>query len=274
MSRTYGIKGPLSYVLRETVAVQTELEDPLVGTNYYGLSGSLQTEVIERLAHGDSLYHSDNTTVYLASEKACRGTSVESTVKGFSRTQNGRGAYLALIDHHAGDSKYRAIMKKRMNLLQNIKWNGRNYTLEKHISNHHQAAEDLNDCAAHITVSIPDDSLRVEYLIDSINCHDSTLQASIGLIRSNVNNMRNDFERSASTLIEVDPYNWARRPGAKATAANVYAIDFSRGRGNTGVDLRWHTPKEFMTLQPNQRDEYVAKDSGRQNHSCKVKRQA
>ena len=212
--------------------------------------------MIARLSHGDALYRSDNKTVYLKLEKACRGTSVESTVKTFSRTQNGRGAYLALIDHHAGESKYRTIMKKRMNLLQNIKWNGRNYSLEKHVSNHRQAVDDLNDCSTHITVTAPDSSQRVEYLIDSINCADSTLQATIGLIRTNVNNMREDFELAANALIEVDPYKRAQRQPVK-NAAQVSAIDFASGRGDTGVDLRWHTPKEFKELNQDQRNELV-----------------
>ena len=54
-------------------------------------------------------------------EKASRGTSVESIVKTFARTKNGRGAYFALIENHAGDQKYRAILKKHQNLLQNVK---------------------------------------------------------------------------------------------------------------------------------------------------------
>ena len=86
-----------------------------------------------------------------------------------------------------------------MNLLQNINWNGRNYSLEKHVSNHRQALEDISDCSNHITIVILDQSQRVEYLIDSITCADSTLQVSIGLIRSNVNNMRENFESAAST---------------------------------------------------------------------------
>ena len=256
MSRTYGIKGPLAYVLRENVPVPHEDDDPIDATSYYGSSGGLQAELIARLSHGDALYRSDNKTVYLKLEKACRGTSVESTVKTFSRTQNGRGAYLALIDHHAGESKYRTIMKKRMNLLQNIKWNGRNYSLEKHVSNHRQAVDDLNDCSTHITVTAPDSSQRVEYLIDSINCADSTLQATIGLIRTNVNNMREDFELAANALIEVDPYKRAQRQPVK-NAAQVSAIDFASGRGDTGVDLRWHTPKEFKELNQDQRNELV-----------------
>jgi hypothetical protein len=152
LSCTYGIKGPLAYVLRDTVEVVPEDDDPLQEGSYFGTSGGLQAELISHLSHGDALYRSDNKTVYLKLEKACRGTSVESTIKTFSRRQDGRGAYLALIDHHAGDSKYRAISKKRIHLLQMIKWNGCNYSLEKHISNHRQAVEDLNDCASHITV--------------------------------------------------------------------------------------------------------------------------
>jgi len=84
---------------------------------------SLQEELIARLAHGDALYHSDNKTIYMIIEKRCHVTSVESTVKAHSCAQNGRGVYMSLIDHHAGFCKYYSIMKKRNNVLQNIKWN-------------------------------------------------------------------------------------------------------------------------------------------------------
>ena len=254
MSRTYGIKGPLAYVFRENVEVTPEADDPLLDNNYFGVSGGLQSELISRLTHGDALFRSDNKSAYLKLEKACRGSSVESTVKTFSRTQNGRGAYLALIDHHAGESKYRTILKKRVNLLQNIKWNGRNYSLEKHVSNHRQAVDDILDCSDHITVTTPDQSQRVEYLIDSINCPDSTLQAAIGLIRSNVRNMREDFELAANALIEVDPYKRTQRQPNRPNA-QISAIYFSSGRGDTGVDLRWHTPSEFKSLPQEQKDE-------------------
>ena len=75
--------------------------------------------------------------MHLKIKKSCRGTSVKSTDKAHSRAPNGRGAYLALIDQHAGDSKYRTIMKKRMNLLQNIKWNGKSYSLENNVFESH-----------------------------------------------------------------------------------------------------------------------------------------
>ena len=146
-------------------------------------------ELIARLPHSthnvpNPTYKMDNKTVFIKIEQAVRGTSVASTVNIFSRTKDGRGAFFALISNHAGDTKYRSISKKRLNLLQNIKWNGRSYPLEKHVSNHRQAHDDLNECSNHITVAIPDDCQKVEYLIDSSTCIDNTLQAAIGLIRA------------------------------------------------------------------------------------------
>ena len=123
----------------------------------------------------------------------------------------GRGAFLALIANHAGDVKYRAIAKKRQNLLQTIKWTGNSSALETNVSNHHQAYDDLRECSTNITVPVPSDPQRVEYLIDSITSKDSTLQASIGLVCANTNNMRKDFEGAANILIEIDPYRGSKK---------------------------------------------------------------
>ena len=71
-----------------------------------------------------------------------------------------------------------------MNLLQNIKWNGRCYPLETRVSNYHQEFEDIQECATHITNSVPDQVQRVECLIGRILYLDNTLQAAIGLVRA------------------------------------------------------------------------------------------
>ena len=67
-------------------------------------------------------------------------------------------------------------------MLQNVKCFGQSYPLEFHVYNHRMAIDDLYKCATHITVSVPDPAQRVEYLMDSINYTDNTLQATIGLI--------------------------------------------------------------------------------------------
>ena len=87
------------------------------------------------------------------------------------------------------------------------------------MSNHRQAVDDLKDCENHITVSVPDQSQRVEFLIDSISRNDTALQAAIGLVRANTNNMRHDFEVAASALI-----NWTHTASPNVVVA-VVALD-------------------------------------------------
>ena len=125
MSHTYGAAGPLSYVLRDDPAVPPEVDDPLQNDEYYGQSGSLMDELVARLPHAGPIFKNDNASVYMKIKNAACGTNVESTVKTFACWKDSRGAFLALIANHAGETKYCAIMKKRMNLLQNTKWNGR-----------------------------------------------------------------------------------------------------------------------------------------------------
>ena len=74
---------------------------------------------------------------------------------------------------------------------------------------------------------MPRPGQQIEYLIDSIACADSTLQADIGLVRANTNNMREDFEATSSSLIEVDPY----RRTSRGAGLNCYvsSIDFKAG---------------------------------------------
>ena len=274
LSRTYGSKEPLSYILREESTVPDENEDPLLTNDVgnviacFGESGSILDELIKRLPHTGPIFKNDNSTVYGKIEEAVRGTSCESTIRSFSRKKDGRASFQAILVNYAGVEKYRAIMKRRMALLQNIKWNGKGYALELHVSNHRQAHDDLVECSKHIVVVVPSEPQRVEYLLDSIACSDNTLQAQIGLIRASTKQMREHFERAASALIEVDPYRKSQRITPPINkAARVSAIDFSAGRGSTGVDLRWYPRKDFLKLPTNQKDElmeWIKTESGRE----------
>ena len=118
-------------------------------------------EIVARLPHVGPIYKNDNTAVYQKIKEAARGTSVESTIKPFSRRKDGRGAFLALIVNHSSDVKYRAISKKRQKLLQTIKWTGNSYALETHVSNHRQAYDDIRECSTHITLPVKIDPQKL-----------------------------------------------------------------------------------------------------------------
>ena len=161
-------------------------------------------------------------------KKSTRRTSVQSNVKKFYRRKDGRGKFLVFIFNYAGDTKYCAILKNSMYLLQTIKWNVQSYPLETHVSNNRQAVEDIWKCATQITTSVPDKDQRVEYMINRISCSDNTLQSAIRLVHANTNNMRHDFETAASTLIEVDPYKRDQKnPSGTGRQAHISGVNFS-----------------------------------------------
>ena len=55
MSRTFGLQGPLSYVLRKEAEVPAEDEDPLLDFDYFGKSGGLVQEMTARIPLRGSL---------------------------------------------------------------------------------------------------------------------------------------------------------------------------------------------------------------------------
>ena len=160
---------------------------------------------------------------------------------------------MTIIVNHAGDTKCSAIYEKRTSLLTNIKWNGRAYLFEMHVSNHRIANDNIKECSEHTPVSVLDQTQRVEWLIDSVTCSDNTLQAAFGLIRANTNVMCSYFELASSSLIDVDPYRWSQRPNAGKPGASISSINFGANKGSSGVDLRWHHPKEFRILPDEQK---------------------
>ena len=62
---TYGIHGPLAYVLREDPELPDEVNDPLEHKSYFGANGSLHEELVARLVHTGAIYKNYNTSVFM-----------------------------------------------------------------------------------------------------------------------------------------------------------------------------------------------------------------
>ena len=56
LARTYGARGPLSYVLQDDATVPAEANGPLDANTYYGQSCSLRDELVARLPHTGVIY--------------------------------------------------------------------------------------------------------------------------------------------------------------------------------------------------------------------------
>ena len=273
--RTYGIrKTPLSYVIRDTVEVLPEAEDPLeAGRSYGDKSGSVLDELIARLAHNDPLYKADNATVYSMLEEATRGTVYASTVKPFTRRKDGRSAWMSMLSSHAGVDKWEQLFKERSKFLMNTKWNGRNYSLEKFTGMHRSSFVQLQEASSHVNSQLPTEHTRVGYLIDNLHNTDPDLRAAIGSIRLNTNNMRDSFEDAVACLLPVDPYIKSRRSNDSNVAriSDTNALQ-NKSTSRTGVDFRWHTKEEYAKLNKEQRAELYEYQQKNQEGTRKEKR--
>ena len=213
------------------------MDYPLHSDSYHGTNGSLHEELVYILSHNWPIYKHYNTSFYTNIKNSEMVTSVESNVKAISHRKDCRGGFFALVFNRTGDTKYCAILNNCMNLLQNIKCNWHSYPLETHVTNHRQEVEDLQECATHITTSVPDQGQRVDY------------QSAIGLLRANTNNARHDFESAISKLIEVDPYKrYQELPCVPGSRSSISDVDFSGGRVSSRLYIHWHHQKEFKKL--------------------------
>ena len=144
-----------------------------------------------------------------------------------------------------------------MFLLQNVKWNGNNSTMESHVSKHRRAHDQITECSSHIACQIITGPQKVEYLLDSITCENHDVAAAMAIIRT-TRTKRDNFEEAASTLIEIDPYRPTRSARSGDRTGKVAAV--SAGEyGETGVRLRWPTDeKEFCKLSLDKRTELLS----------------
>ena len=186
-------------------------------------------------------------------EEATRGTTYSTIVKPYARTKNGRQAWLAMLSSHIGNDKWENIQREKMNYLMNTKWLGKTYSLEKFTSSHRAAFVQLQEAAQHVDFQLLTEHTRVQYLLDNITNNDADLRAALASIRINTNGMRDNFERSVSFLLPVDPFSKSKL-GKNKTLPSVAALKNSKD-SKTGVEFRWYAPGEYVKLSAEQKQE-------------------
>ena len=92
--------------------------------------------------------------------------------------------------------------------------------------------------------------------MNSIDSKDTEVLARLAAIRQDDSGMRGDFESAAIFLSPTCPLS-KKGPERKVgfDAATVLAADAKAGIGKTGVELRYHTKKEFWALLEEQQRE-------------------
>ena len=138
-----GINGtPLAYLTRADVV------PPAPDPQAYGVP-TLTQELIRRARHGDYYaYEVDNETLWSLIRRLTAGGFAWGWISMYSRTQDGRGAYLNLKMHYLGSSFQDRIQSDADKVLETTFYDGkaRNFTFENYCTKLNQAFSDLEEC--------------------------------------------------------------------------------------------------------------------------------
>ena len=265
---------PLAYVLRKD-----EVPEPAVapvasaGKPHAAEYVSIEEELIARATHTHPLYRDDNAALYFKLEESLRGTVYHPTILKFQKTKNGRSAYFALINAHAGDDKWNAEIERCEDLLHNFEWKGENnFSLEKHIQNHRNAAITLEAAAEHITYQVPNEYMLIGYLLNSIKSHDPELHAAMTEIKADKdpNGKRFKMDKAIEELQPADPGARKRKDTKRSHFADVSGMEanisdtvvsksstvrLKNGIGRTGVHFRFYEDNDYRKLSSEQKKE-------------------
>jgi hypothetical protein len=160
---------PLAYVVNENAVVDPVSSVLVDGEPYLESYGSVEGEMIARLLHSHALFKPDNSQVFDVIEAAIRGTAINPSIAQYCKTCDGCAAYMALKAQHAGHYVWDKLHREAEHKLQNQKWNGMTATtLSQHMGMHRCKQINLQDCAEHIPVKIPNGHCCVTYF-DGIN---------------------------------------------------------------------------------------------------------
>jgi hypothetical protein len=186
---------PLSYVIRDVIAVPEEASDPAFGETGSRYA-SLRDEITDRADHEAAQYPVDNARVFeLLNDAVSEHKHVKTWIKPFATTRNGRGAWLAFKSHYRGSSELEAIETAAENKLENLVYRGekQRYNFETHVSMHRKAHQEIEKATG---TPIPE-ATKVRRLLKSLQV--ATMAVPVATIRAQ-DNLRGDFDASVNYL--------------------------------------------------------------------------
>jgi hypothetical protein len=274
LERVCGVRTiPLAYVIRDDVAVVMPAPAMEPTEPFSTEHGSVEAELVARALHTHPLYIEDNAKVYHYLEEATRSTSYAASIKPMQRRKDGRAAWFAMVAQYAGVDKWQAELLKQDDLIHTRKWKGQsNFLLEKFISLHRYAFVSMSQCAQHVNFQLPNETTRVTFLLNGIECNDAPLQAAMALVRNNTGptGMMNDFEACCAYILPHDPVAKKRNETGKRGSGGANVSDVTGndsgdndnntnnkkgGIGRTGVEFRFYDRAAYRALSDEQRDE-------------------
>jgi hypothetical protein len=260
---------PLSYILRDDEAVPLAANDPAFGTPN-SIYGQPRDEIAARAAHGTPQFQVDNAKVFeMLNDAIGTHKHVKTWIKAFTRTKNGRGAWIAFKAHYRGSSELEAIEAAAEKALETAKYSGEKprYNFETHVSKHLRAHLDIEK-ATGIAIA---ENTKVRKLLASIDCN--MMVAAVAGIRAQAH-LRNSFDETVNYMraFILSSPSATRNVSSTETRKGGGGKKFSGsgGKGGKGAKnftskknddkglVRFYSPGEWWKLDQDVRDRILA----------------
>ena len=182
---------PLAAYTRTIQAIPEVDVDPGFGTP------SIIRELIRRAPHAGPTALTDNEAVWDAVRHVTHDGPGWGWVQAFSRSRNGRQAYLALRSHYFGDAYQTRLRAKADQILETNYYDGtkRNFTYERYIETLQRAFADLESTGEFVS-----HERKVRILMTGV--HDPRLESAKNTILATPD-LRVTFESASNYLAEV-----------------------------------------------------------------------
>ena len=253
---------PYSYVIRDEATPALPLPPLLLDQPFSEEYGSVEHELIARCTHAHPAFKTDNNTVFDVLERSLRNTQFYATVRPHSRKKDGRAAWASIKAQYLGEDKWRQELKECEDILNNRIWKGTSHmTLETFINLLRSAYARMWAAAEHTPFQLPDGMRQVERLLQNIHCNDPELRAAIAHVRTQTGpgGAMTSFEACVCQLLPHCPVIRLRKTRGNGTADQingyVAAVNLNAGKGDTGVEFRYHSKAEYARLPAEQKEE-------------------
>ena len=215
------------------------------------VGGSIQEEQSLRLYHMHPIYRDNKKQFYGILGETTQGTTYEDSTKPFHRDSNGHGAYLAMIDQHAGRDKWIIIFRDAKDFFNNRMCDGTTKNiLQSHIEWCRDSYVEWDTEYLHITDQVQNECTSMQSLFDYIDvCNDPKICARVAAVSNEDLGMIDNFELAVAPLLAAFPISVKVNNKSKNSQFSVVGGDLKPGIGpKTGVELCYYKPHKFFKI--------------------------
>ena len=279
-------KCPIEYLIQDSYRDESTPEDApaLVNKRLFGEGRTaIRDELMARVSRHTAMAVRDNEVLFNAIASGFVGTAFAPNTDKFAKTRDGAAFFKHIVSTYGHSKVHEEEAAKARNWMMSNVWAGpANGTLVSWLEKHGRLSIVYSRASNYAVLQGISQRTHVEWILKNITYNDPDIGIAKALIKASdgtANDMRNSVEKTCLHLSQVDYVGKQSGGKKKARLADVGAmgggdegspnkrtrregdaryqamLTLKGGRGKSGMDLRFHTHKEYKKLPKAQQRE-------------------